>query len=102
MGFETVWQFREVELLIETDAPAPVLDEDGVPVTPDYPRALLTISTEMPGSDIAQRHAVTFDTELTTTGRATVNIRLPGHIKGALFLPKITTTGAARIYGGRV
>lgn len=84
MGFETVWQFRELEFLLDTDAPC-----------------TLTVATEMPGYDIQVRHSVSIDTT-TTTGRRPVNVRLPNHTKGALLLPIITPTGAARLYGGRV
>jgi hypothetical protein len=85
MGLETVWQFREIEILIDTDAPG-----------------TLTIRTELPDYDLTTKHQLQIDTT-TTTDRRTVRIRLPGDVKGSLMYPRFEmVSGVARIYGARV
>ena len=84
MGFERVWQLREIELLLETDAPAS-----------------FQLSTDLPDHDITPKFSASVDTSQSTAGRRTVRLRLPGHIKASLFQPRLAPSGTCRLYGAR-
>lgn len=80
---ESVKEFREVELDIDTDANTSV-----------------TFFTEMPNSAMtAVASATVF---AATTGRLGLNMRLPGSAKGKLCKLRITSTAAIRLFGARV
>ena len=85
MAFETVHLFRRVEFDIDTAG-----------------EATFTLSTDQPGDEVASRHTATINTDLTTTGRRTVKVRLPGNVRGKLYKAKLAGAGILRIYGGRI
>ncbi len=84
MGFETLYMFREVEILVDTSG-----------------LMTLILSTELPGQDIAARHTIQFDTT-STTGRRPINLRLPGDVQGKLNQLRIEGANTMRLYGVRV
>ena len=84
MGFETLYMFREVEILADTDGPM-----------------TFSLSTELPGQDVAARHIIEFDTT-TTTGRRPINLRMTGDVRGKLNQLRIDGPSAMRLYGVRV
>ena len=85
MGHETAYQFREFEFDIDTSGP----------VTFD-------VFTELPGSNVANRYSATVNTETTTTGRTTRNVRVPISVKGKLSKLKLSGGAIIRLFGVRV
>ena len=84
MGFETLYLFREVEILADTDGPM-----------------TLTFLTELPDYDVQQRYSIQFDTT-STTKRRPINLRLPGDLRGKLHQLRIDGSNSMRLYGVRV
>lgn len=85
MAFEYVWLFREIELNLDTSGPM-----------------TLTVSTELPESDVRPRLVSVLNTEITTVGRRTMDVRLPGTTRGHLLQLKLSGSNTARLYGVRV
>jgi hypothetical protein len=84
MGHETAHQFREFEFDIDTSGPV-----------------TFEVFTELPGSNVASRYSATINTETTTTGRATRNVRVPISVKGKLSKLKISGSATINLYGVR-
>lgn len=80
-----VWIGREIEWDLDTDA-----------------QASFAIKTELAVRDITEKWTRTFDTESTTTGRRTVNFRLPGNLKWHLIQFQVVPSGIARLFGARI
>lgn len=85
MGFESVYLYREMELLVDTSGPM-----------------TLHVFTEMPERDVRERHSFPFNTELTTGERRTVRVRLLGNLKGHLQQLRIDGPSTCVLYGVRV
>jgi len=84
VGFESLWLYREIELLVDTSGPM-----------------TLTLLTELPWQKMQLRYSVPFDTA-SSTERVPVKIRLPGDVKGKLTQLRIDGPNQARLYGVRV
>jgi len=80
-----LWIAREVELVVDTDAPG-----------------RFTVSGELPGDHVAPRRSVVFDTTATTPGRRVERFRLPGNFKFQLIQFEFLASGIARLYSGRI
>lgn len=86
MGFESLYQFREVELLMDSTGPG-----------------TFTLTTEQPGSDLQPRAVVTVDTP-TTSKRLPVNVPFVGTTRGQLPQLKLapSSTSTIILYGARL
>lgn len=62
----------------------------------------LNLYTEQPDQALVLRHAASFNTEATTTGRRTVNLRVPAYACGRLWRLEMPAGAAIRLYGMRV
>jgi len=85
MGFETVHLIREIELVADGSGPM-----------------TLHVFTELPGSDVREKHTVSFNTEESTAERRTVRARMRGNVKGQLQKLRIDGSNSLRLYGVRV
>lgn len=85
MGLELCKIYRELELDIDTSG-----------------AVTLEVETELPGYDLTEKHSTTINTETTTPGRRPVRVRLPGEMKGAFLVLRITGSATTRLYGARV
>jgi hypothetical protein len=83
-GFEAFHLAREIEIDCDTTG-----------------ALTLTVSSDMPGYNQATRHTATVNTETTTTGRRSVNIRLPATLAQQYQL-KLSGTSAIRLYGMKI
>ena len=84
MGFQTCKLYREIELDVDIATAA---------------SGTLTVYTNFPGNVMALRHTATI---AATSGRAPINVRLPGTCIGKLIRLKLSCTGIVRLYGSRV
>lgn len=85
MGVQSVYLYRELELLVDTSGPM-----------------TLHVFTELPARDVRERHSIPFNTELTTGERRTVRVRLPGNVKGHLHKLRIDGPSTCVLYAVRV
>lgn len=85
MAFETLYYFQQLELDADTSG-----------------ALTLDLYTDLPGQAMAVRHSETVNTETTTTGRRTVNIRLPGTTQGKQYKLRLSGNAVGRIFGARI
>lgn len=84
MGFETFYQFREVEILCDTSG-----------------SMTLTVLTNQPLGGMAPRDTVSIDTPAAPE-RTTINVRLVGTCRGSLPQFRLAGVNTVRLYGMRV
>jgi len=85
MAFERLKEYRKIRVDLDTSG-----------------QMTLYVSTDLPGEDMRLRHSEAINTELTTTGRRVVEVRLPGNVKGRLMKLRMEGGAQVRLFGARV